>query len=313
MDKNRIGLLKGRVGVGLLSFGFFLAGCQDPRVALVLGPEKAPEQMGLQVDQKTRGFVRSGVLASYPQHLGRAYADQGSLVFRVATLKNIGREDAMVFPEVSVPEGEGAVETHLRFWMLMARDYAGEWVMNFGGTPLPLPPPPSESFSDFQAEFDIVDTRLVFQGGARSSLRPPRRRWEEGDLSGDRIRPGETVEIQVTLRLREGTPLIPSLPPPPGYGSEMAAIGFFPPNAVKKGMPDFWVESLVWTSIQSRIQLALTAVETGTGDLHPLFLSESRPESDLWVERQGWVRNLPGNDVPISSLRFVDKGLPILL
>ncbi len=296
--------------VGSVVLGM-LAGCQAPGIEMPLGEERAPEQMGLRIEFNP-GFVSRGILAKVPTHFGRAYADEGFLEFRIATVKNDGAEDVEFFPILKESPWEPAVTLHHRFWALIPRQVTMEGKIISLDAPLSAVFP-GDSLSDYRADFEVEMGQVVFGSGV---AKPFPEGWGKVlNPEGVRLRAGEIAEIRWKLRLKKGTPLAPTAPLGASMGLDGPGTAFYPPEiaATPAGVGRF--ERLIAHTIRVAPRQSFAARERGEDQIRPLYVDARffRIE-EITEDRLARILDteLKVNQ-PLESVRYRIPGLPILL
>ena len=247
-------------------------------------------------------FSLDGTLALNGDHLGRAYADQGFLEYRLFRMTNAGDQEVALFLGARVPGASAALTLKQKFWSACPRSMDPDHPRE--------QKPAQEHFTVYTAEFDRLDSRLVFASGGLEVLPEIR---EDSDLlavTPSRLRPGESAEYRIRVRLKPGSPLLQSL----SSGVPSGGAFFFPPDRV-----DVSESNRVWTAEMPCRFTVLIGIEPdfilqdpSDHSLHSLHLG-----SVFAVGRAHELMRKPyrfdGLEIPDAKLPFQKTGLPILI
>lgn len=276
-----------------------------------LGEERSPGQMGLKIEFNP-GIVPRGILATVPTHFGRAYADEGFLEFRVATVRNEGTEEVELFPILKGSTTEAAVTLHHRFWAMTPRHVTAAGTLLSMGGPL-VSYTAEEMLVDYRADFSVEAGQIIFGNGVSKPF--PESWGKVLNPIGIQIRSGEVAEIRWKLRLLKTTPLVPTAPLGGPTGLDGPGKAFYPPEiaAMPAGKGRF--ELLIAHTILISPRQSFAARERGEDQIRPLFVDPQFLGPAQIVEdslARAFDREMK-LDQPLESVRYRISGLPILL
>ncbi len=303
MGNPKMKRMKRSAAWGMGFWAMLLAGCQPSGVELQVKEEVNAERVGLQITP-IYDFVPEGVLATHPNQVGRAYAEAGELHFRVVRLTNTSEREIELYPDL--PGGDDSrVSLEQRLVSFCPRSLP-HCTLNLGETFPAAVNDPRELVVIYTADFRVSEATLSFSSGGVDALEKTNR-WAIG--KGARLRPGESAEIRVRLRLRDETPLLLPRTVDPRYVVE----GFLPPDRVPGpgDLPDFLFEGFARAYLRAEFRYSLLVRNPDTGALHPVFLPGALlPPAEKSV---GIPASYSIDDqMPTAAYRTQIPGLPVL-